>query len=143
MQRSGAKLVFHGIALILLGSAAGFAYLGVLTGELASGAQAWRFAHLNGLVNGAILVAIGGSSPHLTLSPTGERWLLLLTIGGSYSNVGASIVGAALGQRGLDAVGPATNLLVFGLFAIAVVALLSGLVVALVGARRSLSRRSH
>ena len=138
MPKSGAQLVFHGIALILFGAAAGFAYLVVLTGEFASNPQAWRFAHLNGLVNGAILVAISGASAHLTLSRRGERWLLLLTIGGSYSNVGASILGAVLGHRGLEAVGPSANLLVFGLFAVAAVALLSGLVVALVGAQRSL-----
>jgi hypothetical protein len=137
-SRFAAQLLLHGTALILFGAVAGFVYTGVLTGEIVGGVQAWRFAHLNGLVNGVILVAISGAAAHLSLSEAGQRWLVLLTVSGSYSNVTASILGAALGQRGLSASGPGANLLVFGLFAFAVVALLTGLIVVMIGAWRTL-----
>ena len=125
--------------MILCGALAGFVYTGVLTGEIPGRAQAWRFAHLNGLVNGAILVALSGASTQVSLSGTGQRWLVLLTVSGSYSNVVASMLGAALGQRGLSASGPGANVVVFGLFVFAVVALLTGLILVIIGAWRSLA----
>jgi hypothetical protein len=138
-SQRAAHLLLHGIALILLGAGAGFVYTGVLTGDIEGGAQAWRFAHLNGLLNGAILVAISGASLHIALPEGSQRRLVFLTISGSYSNVVASIVGAQLGQRGLSAAGPGTNVLVFGLFVLAVVTLLPGLVLVLAGAWRTLA----
>jgi hypothetical protein len=141
-SRFGAQLLLHGIVLILFGAAAGFVYTGVLTGEIDGAPPGWRFAHLNGLVNGAILVGLGGASAHICLPKAGQRWLVLLTISGSYSNVIASILGATLGHRGLSAVGPGANRVVFGLFAFAVVALLAGLIFSLVGAWRALRSAS-
>ena len=90
-----------------------------------------------------IVVAISGASAHVALGEAGQRSLTGLIVSGSYANVVASMVGAAVGERGLRAAGPAANLVVFGLFAFAVVTLIAGLVLALVGAYLGIGRAAR
>ena len=133
-----ARMVLHGVVVILLGLVAGVPFIYVITGELAGEVRAWRMAHLEGVLNGLLVIAISAAGAHIALSQRLQSWLANSLIVTAYGNIVASIVGATFGVRGLEPAGPAANWIVFILFTIAVVAVLTGLVLAAIGAYRSL-----
>jgi hypothetical protein len=125
------KMVFHGVLVIVIGLLAGFFWTLVLWGLMDGSERQWRMAHLEGLLNGLLVLAIAAFTTHFRLSPrwhTRLAWLLILT---AYANVLASILGAWWGVRGLTPFFPLTNTLVFLLFAVALITVLVALVVAL------------
>ena len=69
------KLVFHGLSVILVGMLTGFAYGLVVTGDLAGSERAWRMAHLEGVLNGLVLLAVAGIADRLAIG--GGRATLL------------------------------------------------------------------
>src|SRR5262245_17297805 len=110
------RLVFHGAVVILLGLAAGFPFAFVITGSLAGSERAWRMAHLEGVLNGLLLLAVAGVAERLTLATRGQAalaWALVIT---AYGNLLASVLAATYGVRGLEPGGPASNTLVYLLF---------------------------
>ena len=54
--RLRARLVFHGAVVVMLGLLAGFPHAFVLTGQIAGEERAWRMAHLEGLLNGMLVL---------------------------------------------------------------------------------------
>mgnify|MGYP003694112701 CR=1 FL=1 len=58
--RLRARLVFHGAVVVMLGLLAGFPHAFVLTGQLVGEERAWRMAHLEGLLNGMLMMLAGG-----------------------------------------------------------------------------------
>lgn len=135
--RLRARLLFHGAVVILLGLLAGFPYAYVITGQLAGEERAWRMAHLEGVLNGLVLVGVAAAGGHIALSAAAQRWLALSLGAAAYGNVVASVLAASFGVRGLNTAGPFANRLVFALFMIAIVGILVALALVLVGARRS------
>lgn len=132
-----AWLVAHGLVVVMLGLAAGFPYAMVVTGSLAGEERAWRMAHLEGLLNGLLMVAVAAAGGSLRLSAGAQRWLLRSLALAGYGNVVAATLGAGFGVRGLELAGPASNAVVFLLFMAAIVGVVSGVAIALVGALRS------
>ena len=129
------KLVAHGAGVILAGVLVGFAYALVVTGDLAGSERAWRMAHLEGVLNGLLLLAVAGVADRLALSGravTILAWSLIVT---AWGNVVAAVIGATLGVRGLAPGGSPGNTLVYVLFMIAVVGVLVALVLVVIGAR--------
>jgi len=129
------KLVVHGAGVILAGMVAGFAYAFVVTGDLAGSERAWRMAHLEGVLNGLVLLAVAGIADRLALSAraaTMLAWSLIVT---AWGNVVAAVIGATLGVRGLTPGGSLGNTIVYALFMIAVVGILVALVLVAIGAR--------
>ena len=129
------KLVAHGAGVILAGMLVGFAYALVVTGDLAGSERAWRMAHLEGVLNGLLLLAVAGVADRLALSGravTILAWSLIVT---AWGNVVAAVIGATLGVRGLAPGGSSGNTLVYVLFMIAVVGVLVALVLVVTGAR--------
>ena len=129
------KLVAHGAGVILAGMLVGFAYALVVTGDLAGSERAWRMAHLEGVLNGLLLLAVAGVADRLALSGravTILAWSLIVT---AWGNVVAAVIGATLGVRGLAPGGSPGNTLVYVLFMIAVVGVLVALVLVVIGAR--------
>lgn len=129
------KIVFHGAVVVLLGLVAGFPYTAVVTGALAGSERAWRMAHLEGVLNGLILLAVGGVWRSLLLEGKKKRIAALALIVAAYGNVVAAVIGAATGNRGLVFEAPLANLAVFTLFLVAVVAVFVGLGLVAWGAR--------
>ncbi len=130
------SLVGHGVVVILLGMFVGFPYALVVTGSMPGAERAWRMAHLEGVLNGLMLVAIGAAGQSIALSARQAWWLRWLLIVTAYGNVIAATLGAAAGERGLTPEGPAANMIVYLTFMAAVVAVLVGLVLAALGAFR-------
>ena len=136
MQRNDARrLLGHGALVVLLGMLVGFPYAEAVSSG--GDVRAWRMAHLEGVLNGLLMMAVAAAGPLLTLPVRGSkvlRWALVIT---GYGNVLAATLGAASGQRGLQAGGPLANQLVFVGFLAAVLAVLVALVCVAWGALRA------
>jgi hypothetical protein len=143
------RLVFHGTAVVLLGMAVGFPYALVVTGDIVSSERAWRMAHLEGVLNGLLMLAIAGIGGRLALSARQGQVLLWALVVTGYGNVVAATIGAVFAVRGLVPGGSFSNTLVYLLFLVAVVAVLVALGLVLHGARRrsgeavDVERRTH
>lgn len=139
-SRSRLLMILHGAAVILLGLAAGIPYALVVTGSLAGEERAWRMAHAEGLQNGMLMLAVAGIGGRLVLDEKRSSSLAWSLIAASYGNVIASILGAATGNRGLEAVAPLANLVVFSLFVVAMGGVLTGLLLVVAGAREAMKK---
>jgi hypothetical protein len=131
-----ASLVLHGVVVIVLGLLAGFPYALVVTGDLQGEVRAWRMAHLEGVLNGLVLIGVGAAGSLIALGARQASWLFWSLLVAGYGNVVAATIGASFGVRGLTASGPAANLLVFTLFTAAIVGVFVGLALAGLGAWR-------
>ena len=138
--RIRSSLVGHGVVVIVLGLLAGFPYALVIAGDLEGELRAWRMAHLEGVLNGLVMIGVGGAGGRIALGPGAARWLHLGLLGAGYGNVVAAVIGASAGVRGLAPTGPAANLVVFALFTVAIAGVLVGLALAAVGAFRLAGR---
>ena len=133
-RRSRASLAFHGIIVVILGLLAGFPYAFVISGDIGGEVRAWRMAHLEGVLNGLLMLGVGAAGSALELAERQTRLLVASLLVAGYGNVVAAVIGASFGVRGLTAAGPASNFVVFALFTAAIVGVLLGLGLAAFGA---------
>ena len=133
--RLRARMTYHGAVVIMLGLLTGFPYAFVLTGQLVGEERAWRMAHMEGLLNGMLVLLAAALSGALVLSARQHAWLCWSLVAAAYGNVVASTIGAAFGVRGLDLAGPAANAIMNLLFWVAIVAVFIGIGLLIVGAR--------
>jgi len=130
------RIVFHGAVVVLLGMLAGFPYAFVVTGQLQGEERAWRMAHLEGVLNGLLMLAIAGIGGRLALSArqgTILAWALVVT---GYGNVVAAVIAATFAVRGLAPGGSFSNTVVYTLFMAAIAGVLVALGLVAFGARR-------
>ncbi len=139
--RARRSLVLHGVIVIVLGLLAGFPFAFVISGDLAGEVRAWRMAHLEGVLNGLLMLGVGAAGSLLLLSALQSRVVEISLLVAGYGNVVASILGASCGVRGLTLEGPAANLVVFLLFTAAILGVFVGLGLAALGALRSREAR--
>ena len=133
--RLRARMLYHGAVVILLGLLAGFPYAFVLTGQIAGEERAWRMAHMEGLLNGMLVLLAAAVSGWLVLSARQHTWLAWSLIAAAYGNVIASTIGATFGVRGLALAGPATNAIMNLLFWVAIAGVFAGIGLMIAGAR--------
>jgi hypothetical protein len=133
--RLRARLVFHGAVVVMLGLLAGFPHAFVLTGQIAGEERAWRMAHLEGLLNGMLMMLAAAVADSLVLSPSRQSWLVWSLVAAGYGNVVASVLGASFGVRGLALAGPPANVVMNLLFWIAIGGILAGVGLLIAGAR--------
>ncbi|MCB1616567.1 MAG: hypothetical protein KDI30_11175 [Pseudomonadales bacterium] len=99
------QLARHGCTVLLLGLLAGigFSYAAATVDTTSALYGNWKFAHLEGLVNGLMVLAIAGVWPWLereNLSVRVARWLLVL---GAYANaIGPWITALFIGHRVIE-----------------------------------------
>jgi hypothetical protein len=132
-----ASLIFHGAIVVILGLLAGFPYALVLQGQMAGEPRAWSMAHLEGVLNGLLCLGAAGAFGKLALRAGQLRLMTWSFILMAYGNLVASVIAAVTGQRGLELAGPMSNMIVFGLFMIAVVLVLIALGLLAYGSRPS------
>jgi hypothetical protein len=138
MNRTASRLVLHGVIVVALGLLVGFPYASAITGGAGAEAErAWRTAHLEGLLNGMLVIVLGAAAPHLRLSRAQERWLCAGALAAGYGNGVAAALAALSGQRGLAPGGPLANWLVFALFSVAIAGVVVALALAGLGAARA------
>ena len=87
METAGRRLMWHGIFLFLLGLLTGFAETHVANVRMGLA------AHLEGVMNGIFLVAVGGMWPHVKLAPT---------LYGTYLNWVITLLAAIFGTGALS-----------------------------------------
>lgn len=133
--RLRARMLYHGAVVILLGLLAGFPHAFVLTGQLAGDERAWRMAHMEGLLNGMLVLLAAAVSGWLVLSARQQAWLAGSLVVAAYGNVVASTLGAIFGVRGLDLAGPPANAVMNLLFWVAIAGVLAGVGLLIAGAR--------
>jgi len=131
-----AALVWHASVVIVLGLAAGIPFALVITGDLGGDLRAWRMAHLEGVLNGLLMLGAAGAGNLVLLRASEARWLLRCLLLTGYGNAFGAIIGAAAGARGLQPGASVAELAVFLLFGIAIVAVLAALLLVACGARR-------
>ncbi|HTF35161.1 MAG TPA: hypothetical protein VK714_15870 [Myxococcota bacterium] len=132
-----ARMVLHGVIVIGLGLVAGIPYASAIASGEAESVRAWRMAHLEGVLNGLVAIALAAAGGVLVLSQRQQRVLAFSVVGMAYGNVVASILGAATGNRGLAAGGSLANTAVYVMFVAAVVGIFVALALAGIGARRA------
>ena len=129
------RLIGHGALLVFVGGAIGFGFLFFLIGKIAlwpilgeilfqmpGTYDGWRMAHLEGIINGALLWLAAAILPMVPLSLKGQ-----VRTGHGMILVGWTIVIASLldplyaNSRGLEFGGPLTNHIAFFLFYVGVV----------------------
>ncbi len=85
------RLVWHGVLLFLLGLLTG------LVSAQFTNARMGLAAHLEGVMNGILLIALGAAWPHVRLSVTLERAAFGLALFGAYANWAVTTLAAVFG----------------------------------------------
>lgn len=133
---TGRRLLWHGVFLFLLGL-----LTGTVTGLLNNPRMALS-AHLEGVLNGLFLLALGLIWAHLRLSARWRGVLFWLALYGTYANWASTLLAAIFGTGRLTPIAGAghraaawqENLVGFGLYSLTV-AMLAVCVIALAGLR--------
>ena len=143
-----ARLVAHGALVFLLGLAAGFPFAFEILGRVElwpipgsaafdppGDVRGWRMAHLEGILNGMLLIAVGSYGDRLRLSARATAWLCGGLLVCAWGNVIASWMGPLTQSRGLVFAGFAWETVVFLIFMAAIVGVCIAMVAVFRGAR--------
>lgn len=151
LARIRRRLIGHGALLFLGGGVIGFGFLFFLLGEirlwpipgtlevrLPGTYDAWRMAHMEAIVNGAIVWMLAAVLPHMPFSIRGLRRIAYGMVIVAWTFVAGSLFDPLFpDSRGLAASDSLTNNLAFGIFYVGV-ALIMGIMAVI--AFRSLIR---
>lgn len=136
LTRHHSLLIGHGAIVFILGLAAGVPFLWALDAVAAGGGaveaealRAWRMAHLEGTLNGMMMIAVAAAAKQLTLSGGRSSIITWGLIATGWGNILASFVSGMTGGRGLAFTGIDWNTLTFTLFSIAIVGVVAAFVV--------------
>lgn len=88
-------LMAHGMALLLAGLLTG------LVLQLLTNPRMGLAAHLEGVLNGIFLLALGAAWPQARLSPRGTRVAYRTALAGTWGNWAVTLLAAGLGTRAL------------------------------------------
>lgn len=134
------QLALHGCIVTLLGLAAGIGFsYAAATSDMASELyRNWKFAHVEGIVNGLVVLAAAGIWGYIEDNSSAVRvgrWLLLI---GAYCNaIGPWITALFIGHRVIEPHTPLETFVVYGFYIPGVLPLVSFAIFAWVQARRS------
>lgn len=95
------RLVWHGIVLFLLGLLTG------LVGEQFTNARMGLSAHLEGILNGILLIALASAWQEVRLSVPVARLALLLLLYGAYANWAVTTLAAIFGTQSMTPIAAA------------------------------------
>ncbi len=85
--------------------------------------RGWVMAHLEGLLNGLLVIALGAVTLiRRPMKPGRQGWLVPALLIAGWGNVIASILAPALSVRGMAVDGQLANNVVWGIFTIALIA---------------------
>ncbi len=112
------QLLCHGLIILFLGMLAGIGFSIAAAGPTDAPAYgAWRFAHMEGLLNGLLVIAIASGWPHIYRAGrllSVARWLLII---GCYANIIGPLLNAMLvGKRLVVPETALETLIVYGFY---------------------------
>ncbi len=96
MEETNRKLMFHGMCLFMLGLITGFAE------QHFANVRMGLAAHLEGVMNGTFLVALGAIWPHVRLSPRPTAMAYWTVLYGAYMNWCFTLLAAVFGTGALS-----------------------------------------
>ncbi|MEN6542557.1 hypothetical protein [Parvibaculum sp.] len=135
-------LIANGALVLLAGFAAGFPYGSTVVASLAPGVaasdfteplRAWHMAHLEGVLNGILMLAAAAAAGVLTLSAASQRVILWGLIVSGWTNIVASTISALTGGRGTAITGLDWNTLDFLLFMAGIVGAVAAVIALALG----------
>jgi len=116
-SRGAAQLTLHGLVVLFLGLLCGVPYGSAIVGGWGDEAvRAWKLAHMEGVQNGILLVALAGVGRFMLLTARGEAIVVWGATLAAWGNIVGAALGAVTGYRGLAPEGPLGNWLVFVAF---------------------------
>jgi hydroxylaminobenzene mutase len=143
MDQSGRRLLWHGILLFLLGLVTG------LFVQTFDNPRMGLAAHLEGLMNGTFLLALGAAWSHVRLSPGTSRIAFVSALFGTYGNWFTTTLAAIFGTASMTPLAsgshqgrPWQEILVSAGFASVSLAMLVAAGIVLYGFRRNAAVRS-
>ena len=101
MHDRGRRLLWHGMALFVLGLLTGLAQQALANPRMGLA------AHLEGVMNGTFLLALGAAWPKVDLSPRLAAVAYWATLVGTYGNWAVTIVAATLGTAAMTPIAAA------------------------------------
>jgi len=147
-EKDQRTLVAHGALVFLLGMAAGFPFAFEILGrfelwplpwtvefDMPGDLRGWRMAHLEGILNGLLLISVAAVGSHLRLGTRGAAWVTRGLLVCAWGNILASWIGPLTETRGLAFSGISWNSLVYGLFVAAIIGVLGAMIAVFSGAR--------
>src|SRR6185369_1560064 len=90
--------------------------------------RAWHMAHLEGVMNGLLMLAGAAAAAQLTLGATAQRVVFWGLVVAGWTNIVASTISALTGGRGLGVTGFDWNTLDFTLFMLGIVGSIAAIV---------------
>jgi (hydroxyamino)benzene mutase len=96
MDETNRRLMFHGMCLFVLGLFTGFAE------QHFANVRMGLAAHLEGLMNGIFLLALGAAWPHLKLPPLASSIAFWAVLYGTYGNWLTTMLAAVFGTAALS-----------------------------------------
>ena len=96
MDGTNRRLMFHGMCLFMLGLLTGFVE------QQFANVRMGLAAHLEGLMNGIFLIALGAIWPHVRLAPAPATVAFWTVLYGTYANWFMTIVAATFGTAALS-----------------------------------------
>jgi len=130
------RMIFHGAAVMWIGLMAGFPFGFVIMGRMEGELRAWHMAHMEGILNGLLTLAAAAVLKYLSIDERRVPLYAWSFIVAAWTNIVASVIAAIVRQRGLELALPISNLVVFTIFVVGVLAVLVGLYLMLRGAQR-------
>jgi hypothetical protein len=147
-ERDQRILVSQGALVFLVGMAAGFPFAFEILGrfelwpipgsiefDMPGDVRGWRMAHLEGILNGILLISVAAIGPQLRLGARGAAWVTRGLLVCAWGNVVASWIGPLSETRGLAFTGISWNSLVYVLFVAAIVGAIGAMTCVFAGAR--------
>jgi len=103
------KLVFHAGMVITLGMLSGIPLAMTALGYMESQVSDWTLSHMEGLVNGLLMLAVAAAGGLLYLTPKQGTALYGCILFTGYSNALYGWVRGVSGQAGMDFAAPISN----------------------------------
>ena len=135
------KLVLHAGAVIMLGMLSGIPLAMTLTKYIEGSPSDWTLSHMEGLINGLLMLAIAGCGSLLKLSTLQERILFGCLLFTGYGNALYGWVRGLSGQAGMDFAPPISNQIAALLGGLPILTAFVAIIMLMVGAYNSYSRK--
>lgn len=103
------RLVFHAGAVVVLGMLSGIPLAMALLQVIEGDPSDWSVSHMEGLINGLLMLAIAGAGSLMLLSPRQQQWLYWSIVFTGYSNALYGWARGFSGQAGMDFAPPIGN----------------------------------
>lgn len=122
-KRLQGLLIANGALVLLAGYMSGMPYATAVTAQISAGGggmvgdvRAWHMAHLEGVLNGMLMIATAAAAGHLAMSDRLQKVIFWGLVVAGWTNVVASNVSAMTGGRGTGMTGLDWNTFNFVVF---------------------------